>query len=85
MTIRLTKVTDGKTTTIHIEGFLVGVDVPDLRTAYELATAPCRIDVSDLRAADTDGIRALQSLLESGAELHGANSYVRQLLAEDGK
>jgi hypothetical protein len=85
MTIRLTNVTDGTTTTIHIEGFLMGVDIPDLIAAYESATATCRIDLLGLRSADTDGIQALRSLLESGAELHGANSYVRQLLYEGGK
>ena len=85
MTIRLSKATDGTTTTIRIEGFLMGDDIPDLRTACESANAPCRLDLSGLRSADTDGIQALRSLLASGAELYGANPYVRQMLYEAGK
>ena len=85
MTIRLSKATDGKTTTIRIEGFLMGVDIPDLIAACESANAPCRLDLSGLRSADIDGIQALQSLLESGTELHRANPYVRQMLYEAGK
>jgi hypothetical protein len=41
-----------------------------------------RLDLSGLRSADPDGIRALQSLSEAGAELHGANSYISQLLLD---
>ncbi len=85
MTIRLSKATDGKTTTIRIEGFLMGIDIPDLRTACESANTPCRLDLSGLRSADADGIQALRSLLASGTELHGANPYVRQMLYEAGK
>ena len=85
MTVRVSSVTDGTTTTIRVEGRLTGADMPDLRAACESTNAPWRLDLSDLRSADTDGIRALRSLLESGAELHGANPYVRQLLCEAGK
>ena len=38
-----------------------------------------------MRSADGDGIRALQSLSEAGAELHGANPYISQLLLEANK
>ncbi len=85
MTIRVSSATDGTTTTIRVEGRLTGADVPDVRAACESANAPVRLDLSGLQSADTDGIRALRSLLESGAELHGANPYVRQLLCEAGK
>ncbi len=85
MTIRVSSATDGTTTTIRVEGRLTGADVPDLRAECESADAPWRLDLSGLRSADTDGIRALLSLLESGAELHGADPYVRQLLCGVGK
>ncbi len=85
MTIRVTSRTDGTTTTICVEGRLKGTDVPDLRDMCESANAPWCLDLSGLRSADKDGIRALRSLLESGAELHGADPYVRQLLCEAGK
>jgi hypothetical protein len=41
-----------------------------------------RLDLSGLRSADRDGIRALRSLSEKGAELRGANPYINQLLLE---
>jgi len=85
VTIRVTDTTDGTTTTIRVEGRLTEADVPDLRAACESANPPLRLDLSGLRWADTYGTQALRSLLESGAELHGCDPYVRQLLCEAGK
>ena len=79
MTVRLTTTPDGMT--IRVEGHLTRADVADLRAACESANAPWSLDLSGLRSADTDGIRALQSLLKSGAESYGANPYVRELLS----
>ncbi len=82
MTIRVSTEAGETVTTIRIEGQLTSSSVPDVRAACESANAPWRLDLSGLRSADTDGIRALRSLSEAGAELHGANPYVRQLLLE---
>ena len=81
MTIRVTTEAGQTTTTIRIEGQLTIADVPDVRAACESASPPLRLDLSGLRSADVDGIRALQSLSET-AELHGASPYIRQLLLE---
>ncbi len=80
MTIRVSTEAGQTATTILIEGQLTGAGLPDVRAACESAKPPLRLDLSGLNSADTDGIRALRSLLESGTELHGANLYVRQLL-----
>jgi hypothetical protein len=40
------------------------------------------LDLSGLFSADRDGIQALRSLSENGAELHGASPYINQLLLE---
>jgi hypothetical protein len=82
MTIRLTASTDGTTTTVLIEGHLTGADLPDVNAACELAEAPLCLDLLNLKSADADGVRALRSLSEQGAELRGANPYVRELLRE---
>ncbi len=82
MTIRLTVSTDGATTTVLIEGQLTAADLPDVRAACESAGGRLRLDLSDLKSADADGVRALRWLSEKGAELGGANPYVRQLLRE---
>ena len=85
MTIRVSTEAGEAVTTIRIEGKLTSADVPDVRAACGSANPPLRLDLSGLRSADSDGIRALQSLSEAGAELHGANPYIRQLLSENDK
>ena len=80
MTIRITASTEGTTTTVLIEGRLTEADLPDVRAACDSADAPLRLDLSNLKSADDDGIRALRSLAERGAELHGATPYISHLL-----
>lgn len=69
-------------TTIRIEGQLTSDGVPDVRAACESANPPLCLDLSDLQSADSDAIRALQSLSETGAELRDANPYINQLLLD---
>ena len=82
MTIRVSTEAGETVTTIRIEGKLTSSGVPDVRAACESANPPLRLDLSGLRSADSDGIRALQSLSEAGAELHGANPYLNELLLD---
>jgi anti-anti-sigma regulatory factor len=82
LTIRVSTQAGETVTTIRIEGKLTSADVPDVRAACGSANPSLRLDLSGLRSADSDGIRALQSLSEAGAELHGANPYIKQLLIE---
>ncbi len=84
MTIRVTTEAGQATTTIRIDGQLTVTDLPDVIAACESASPPLRLDLSGLRSADVDGIRALRSLSET-AELHGASPYIRQLLLEADK
>ena len=82
MAIRLTTEVGQSATTIRIEGKLTSAALPDLRGACESAGLPLRLDLKGLSSADIDGIRALLSLAETGAELQGASPYIRQLLLE---
>jgi anti-anti-sigma regulatory factor len=82
LAIRVTTEVGETVTTIRIEGQLSSSSVPDVRAACESANPPLRLDLSGLRTADSDGIRLLRSLSEAGAELHGANPYINQLLLE---
>ncbi len=59
--------------------------MPDMRAACESANPPLRLELFGLRSADSDGIRALLSLSEAGAELRGASPYIYQLLLEANK
>ncbi len=72
-------------TTLRIEGQLTSSSVPNVRAACDSANPPLRLDLSGLRSADSDGIRALQSLSDAGAELHGPNPYISQLLLKAGQ
>ncbi len=82
MTIRVSTEVGKTMTTIRIDGQLTSTGVDDLRGACESANPPLRLDLSGLRSADPDAVRALQSLSEAGAELHGASPYIRELLLE---
>ena len=84
MTIRVSTEVAEDASTIRIEGQLTVADLADVREACESASPPLRLDLSGLRSADDDGIRALRSLSET-AELHGASPYIRQLLLEADK
>ncbi len=85
MTIRVGTEAGQTGTTIRIEGQLTGAELPDVRAACDSINPPLRLDLSALRSADSDGIRALRLLSESGAELHGASPYIRELLLEADK
>ncbi len=82
LTIRVSTEAGKTMTTIRIEGQLTSDGLPDVRAACESANPPIRLDLSGLRSADSDAIRALQALSEAGAELHGASPYINQLLLE---
>ena len=82
MTLRVT-IEEGETvTTILIEGQLTGSGVPDVKAACESANPPLRLELFGLRSVDREGIRALLSLSEAGAQLRGASPYIYQLLLE---
>ncbi len=83
MTIRVSTEAGQMGTTIRIEGRLTGADLPDVRAVCESAKPRLHLNLSGLRSADSDGIRALRSLSETGAELQGASPYIRQLLEAD--
>ncbi len=85
MTIRVSTEAGQTGTTIRIEGRLTAAELPDVRAACDSANPPLRLDLSGLRSADSDGIRALRSLSETGAELQGASPYIRQLLLKADK
>ena len=81
LTIRVSTEVGKMMTTIRIEGQLTSTSVDDLRGACESAKPPLFLDLSGLQSADLGGIRALWSLSEAGAELRGANPYIKQVLS----
>ncbi len=82
MTLRITTVSGKSKTTIRVEGHLVVEEIENLQKEFQLAAAPAHLDLSGLRSADAEGVRALRSLSAKGAELVGASIYIHQLLDE---
>ncbi len=62
MSFRITTSTDGKKTTIRVEGHLDATAVPDLQREVQFAKAPSELELSGTISADAEGIRQLQTL-----------------------
>jgi anti-anti-sigma regulatory factor len=80
MVIRITTKTDGKKTTVIVEGRLSAAEAPDLRKECQSVDAPLRLDLSGLKSADPTGITLLRSLSAEGAELYGVSPFIGKLL-----
>ena len=75
LTVRISTEASLTETTIRIDGRLTSSGVPDLMATCKSIGTRLRLDLSGLQSADRDGIRALQSLSEAGAELRNASPY----------
>ena len=80
---RLSSSSSGDGALIRVEGALDAEGAAALRRECRSDGTTVRLDLSELRSADRDGIEALRSLAGEGAELTGASPYV-QLLLEQG-
>ena len=85
MAFRITHSVSGSIIRVRIEGWLEAIGITELRgTCFPTPDACCVLDLSGLASADAAGIEVLRSLIADGAKAHGANPYVRDLLAESG-
>jgi anti-anti-sigma regulatory factor len=82
LTFRITGISGEDETIIRLEGRLSAKRVEDLKKAVQVPPETVLLDLSGLRSADTDGVRALRSISAKGAKLVGASPYIRQLLNE---
>ena len=58
MTLRITSVCGKNQTTIRVEGHLAVEEIENLRKEFQLAAAPVHLDLSGLRSADGERVRA---------------------------
>ena len=65
---------------VRLEGWLAGEAVAELERVVSGGSGPLRLDLSELRSADTAGLDALRTLRAAGASLVGASPYIRLLL-----
>lgn len=65
---------------MRLEGWLEGEAVAELERIVSVGSGPVRLDLSELRSADTAGLAALRGLRAAGASLVGASPYIKLLL-----
>jgi hypothetical protein len=65
---------------MRLEGWLEGEAVAELERVVNGGSGPLRLDLSELRSADTVGLAALRAQRASGAVIVGASPYIRLLL-----
>jgi len=75
-----------RVTVLEVDGELVREGAVELRRVCDRVRGHLRLDLSNLRTADGDGIQALGDLRRRGAELVGVSPYIglRLLRAGDG-
>ncbi len=71
---------DSGTRVLRIEGWLEGEAVAELERVINGGSGPLRLDLTELRSADTAGLDALRALSAAGASIVGASPYIRLLL-----
>ena len=62
---------------------LTGEGVAELEKAWASVDGPVDLDLSQLMAADAEGVRALKNVLGSGARLVAASLYVELLIKSE--
>jgi len=65
---------------VRLEGWLEGESVAELERVINGDSGSLRLDLSELRSADTAGLAALRALRASGASIVGASPYIKLLL-----
>jgi hypothetical protein len=65
---------------VRLEGRLEAENVAELERVISESSGPIRLEVSELRSADTRGIAALRTLRDAGASIVGASPHVDELL-----
>jgi ABC-type transporter Mla MlaB component len=84
MTLRIIRVEPGPPATIKLDGRLTVAEVVELRHACEEVKGQLRLDLTDLRSVDRQGVSVLRELQARGAELMGLSPYMRLLLEPRG-
>jgi anti-anti-sigma regulatory factor len=82
LAFRITSVSGEDETIIRLEGRLSATRVKDLKMAVQVPPGTVLLDLSGLRSADAEGVRALRSFAAKGTKLVGASPYIRRLLNE---
>jgi hypothetical protein len=82
VTVRITNFDEGRGRVVRVDGWLAAADVAALEAAVGDRVRGTRLELDELRSADTRGVAALRGLAARGATLHGAAPFLRLLIGE---
>jgi len=80
MSLYISSTSDSGISMLRIEGWLEGETVAELERVVNGSSGPLRLDLSELRSADTAGLAALRAMRAAGAAIVGASPYIKLLL-----
>ena len=80
MEIRIDIESEGPDVVLHVSGRLTGPAITQLSDACEPMEGRFVLDLSKLRFADDDGVEAIRSLRERGADIRGASYFIKILI-----
>ncbi len=80
MGLRIDVKTVGVKTLTSISGELLAEGVLELKKALPMTADALEFDLSNLRFADSEGIKALRGLINDGATVIGASPFIKKLL-----
>ena len=80
MTVLIETTSEDSKTIVSVAGRLQGLGVGELLKTHDSIEGEFVLDLSGLRSADPDGIKAIRKLLRAGAKLRGASPFIQILL-----
>jgi hypothetical protein len=80
MMVRIDTSPEDSKTAVSVAGYLSGSGVGELLRTCHSIEGEIVLDLSGLRSADPEGIKAIRELVRGGAELREASPFIRLLL-----
>ena len=80
MEIRIDIESEGPDVVLHVAGRLAGDAITQLTDVCESMEGRYVLDLSKLMFADDAGAEAIRTILERGADIRGASSFIKLLI-----
>jgi hypothetical protein len=76
MEIRISVIHNGSGILLKLDGTLTAAKLPMLESTVATLKMPFAVDLSELLGLDEEGLQALRSLMEAGADLRGLSPLI---------
>ena len=83
MDIRIDIESEGPEVVLHVAGRLTAQTTEQLADVCEPIEGHYVLDLSKLMFADDAGARAIRTLVEGGADIRGASSFIKLLISDE--